>query len=131
VQELPLLLPPYLLMAALIQVTMQVNGINAGTNSSTFTSTTLNNGDVVTVIMTSNAACALPTIVTSNAITMVVTAIVVPSVSIAAIPSEHCAGTSVTFTATPTNSALLQVTSGNEWSECRNKFFHIHIHHFE
>jgi len=91
----------------------QVNGVNAGTNSNTFTSSTLNSGDVITVILTSNSPCAMPTTATSNTITMVVTASVVPSVSIAAVPpGTICAGTSVTFTATPTNGGT---TPGYQW----------------
>ncbi|MBN8695785.1 MAG: hypothetical protein J0L87_04580, partial [Bacteroidetes bacterium] len=81
----------------------QVNGGNVGTNSATFTTTTLNNGDVVTVILTSSDACAAPTTATSNSITMSVGATVAPSVSIAASATTICSGTSVTFTATPTN----------------------------
>jgi gliding motility-associated-like protein len=81
----------------------QVNGTNSGTGA-TFTSTSLNNGDNVTVIMTSNAACVSPNTATSNTITMVVTPTVTPSVTVAAVPSgQICTGTSVTFTATPTN----------------------------
>ncbi|MBA3971452.1 MAG: T9SS type A sorting domain-containing protein, partial [Bacteroidetes bacterium] len=50
----------------------QINGANAGTSVATFTSSTLNNGDVVTCILTSNAVCASPLTVTSTGITMVV-----------------------------------------------------------
>jgi gliding motility-associated-like protein len=81
----------------------QVNGVNAGTNSPTFSSSTLVNGDVVRIILTSNAACASPTTATSNDITMAVTAAVAPSVINAASSTSICEGTSVTFTATPTN----------------------------
>src|SRR5205814_2234616 len=82
----------------------KVNGVNAGTNSNTFQSSTLVNGDVVTVVMTSSLACANPTTATSNSITMSVTGTVAPSVSIAAAPGNTiCTGTNVTFTATPTN----------------------------
>jgi hypothetical protein len=80
----------------------QVNGINAGTNSSTFTTSLLGNGDQVTVIMTSNASCITTTTVTSNTITITTTS-VTPAVSIAASSTLICAGSSVTFTATPTN----------------------------
>ncbi|MBL7889341.1 MAG: PKD domain-containing protein, partial [Bacteroidia bacterium] len=81
----------------------QVNGANAGTNSTTFTSSTLANGDVVTVIMTSSDACASPATATSNSITITVQSSVVPSVSIVSSGSTICAGDAVTFTATPTN----------------------------
>ncbi len=82
----------------------QLNGGNVGTGGTTYTNAGLNNGDVVTVIMTSNDPCASPTTATSNGIVMTVTSSVTPSVSISAVPSPPiCAGQSVTFTATPTN----------------------------
>jgi PKD repeat protein len=82
----------------------QVNGVNAGVGGTTFVSTTIANGDVVTCIVTSNATCASPATATSAGITMTVNATVVPSVSVVAAPSGPiCSGTSVTFTASPTN----------------------------
>ncbi len=81
----------------------QVNGVNVGTNSPTYITSTLLNGDIVKVVMTSNAACPSPTTATSNTITMTVNPTVTPSVNISASSSIICAGTSVTFTATPTN----------------------------
>jgi PKD repeat protein len=50
----------------------KVNGVYAGTNSSSFTSSTLNNNDTVTCMLTSNANCAGPLTVTSNKIAMTV-----------------------------------------------------------
>lgn len=81
----------------------KVNGVNAGTNSSSFTTTALANNDVVTVQLTSNAACASPLTASSNSINMTVAPSVTPSVSIAASSTNVCAGTTVTFTATPIN----------------------------
>lgn len=81
----------------------QVNGVNVATNSPTYTTNILNNGDVVRVILTSNATCVPPTIATSNSITMTVNASVPTSVVISTPATTICAGTSVTFTATPTN----------------------------
>ena len=82
----------------------QVNGVNAGAGGTTFTSATLVNGDVVTCILTSNATCATPATATSTGITMTVNPTLIPAVSITAIPAGAiCAGSSVTFTATPTN----------------------------
>ncbi len=48
----------------------QVNGINAGTNSQTFSSTSLGNGDVVTCILISSAKCLVNADALSNAITI-------------------------------------------------------------
>jgi YVTN family beta-propeller protein len=45
-----------------------VNGIIAGTNSSTFTSASLSNGDLVTCLLTSSIPCATGNPATSNAI---------------------------------------------------------------
>lgn len=79
----------------------QVNGANVGTNSSTYTTTSLTNGQVVTCVMTSNLGGVVGNPATSNSITMVVGS-TTPSVVIAG-PSVLCAGASATYTATPTN----------------------------
>lgn len=50
----------------------KLNGSNVGTNSPTYTSSTLANGDQVQVILTSNATCATPSTATSNTITMII-----------------------------------------------------------
>ncbi|MEY4109734.1 MAG: hypothetical protein RLZZ46_88, partial [Bacteroidota bacterium] len=83
----------------------QVNGSNiGGATAATFSSSTFSNGDVVTVVMTSTAACATPATVTSNSITMTVNPVLTPSVSISANPGNTiCAGSPVTFTASPVN----------------------------
>ncbi len=82
----------------------KVNGTNVGTNAATYSSTTLANNDVVTVVMTSSATCASPAMATSNILTMTVNAVVIPTVSINATGGTTiCSGTSVAFTATPTN----------------------------
>ena len=82
----------------------KLNGTNVGTNAATYQNAALVNGSKITCVMTSALACANPTTATSNEITMSVTAAVAPSVSIAANPAGAiCAGTNVTFTATPTN----------------------------
>jgi hypothetical protein len=85
-------------------------GVNiSGETGSTFTSTTLANGDVISVLMTSNATCASPSNATSGTTTMTVNPVLVPLVSSAITTGSQtiCAGTSVTFTATPTNGGTL------------------------
>lgn len=81
-----------------------VNGSPVGTNSPTFSSSALVTSDIVRVEMTSNAPCPAIATASSNNVTMTVNALTTPSVTIAAsTPSPICGGTSVTFTATPTN----------------------------
>ena len=76
-----------------------VNGVPAGTTSNTY-SYIPTNGNVVSVIMTSNATCVLPATAT-DAITMTVKNNVTPMVSIAPSPNDTvCQGTVVTFTPT-------------------------------
>lgn len=91
----------------------KLNGGNVGTNSNSYTNATLANGDQVSVVMTSNAACASPTTATSNSITMTINPSVTPSVSISANPGASiCPSTSVTFTAAPINGG---VTPNYQW----------------
>jgi len=79
-----------------------VNGTNVGTNSSTFTSNTLKDGDVIKVVMTSNAGCTTTQVAASNQIT-VSAELVTPAVTIKPIYNSACEGSLVTFTATPIN----------------------------
>lgn len=81
----------------------KVNGVNTGTNAATFTPGSIANNDVITCVMTSNAPCASPTTATSTSITMTVTTSVTPSVTITASSNPACVGSTVTFTAAPTN----------------------------
>ena len=79
------------------------NGNNAGTNSSSYSDSALMNNDIISCVLTSNATCASPASATSNAVTMTVNSVVLPSVSISTPSSVICPGTVVTFTAAPTN----------------------------
>ncbi|WP_276132303.1 beta strand repeat-containing protein [Polluticoccus soli] len=80
----------------------KLNGVNVATTNN-WGSSSLNNGDVVSVVMTSNYnGCVVPTTATAST-TMSVNTITPASVTIAANPGNTiCSGTSVTFTATPT-----------------------------
>lgn len=75
----------------------QVNGSNVGSNSTTYSSSQLANGQVVTCTMTSSSGCASPASVTSTGITMTVNP--VPSAPVAGSNAPVCAGTSINFTA--------------------------------
>ncbi len=81
----------------------KINGTNAGSGDTAFTSSSLNNNDVVTVVMTSNAACVTGSPATSNGITMTVNSSVTASVSITSSAISICNGEAVSFTATPDN----------------------------
>jgi subtilisin family serine protease len=50
----------------------KVNGINVGSNSNNFSTSTLINSDIVTCVLTSSATCASPSNAVSNALTMIV-----------------------------------------------------------
>jgi PKD repeat protein len=77
----------------------QVNGSNVGTNSPTYTTTALTNGQIVTCIMTSNLAGVTGSPATSNTITMTVTAL--PATPAPTSNSPVCTGATINlFTAT-------------------------------
>ena len=83
----------------------KVNGVNVGTNSATYSSSTFAGGEVVSCVMTSNQSGVIGSPATSNSITVTVTTPSAPAVSIALTSGSNptCAGSSVTFTASPTN----------------------------
>jgi hypothetical protein len=87
----------------------KVNGVNAGTNSAVFTSSTLTNNSQVSVVMTSSISCASPATATSNSIAVTVRNSVTPAISISASATGICPGTNVTFTATATNAGTAPV----------------------
>lgn len=83
-----------------------LNGVNVGTNSNTFSTSTLADNDTVAVILTSSEECAVPESVQSDSIIMTVVPNVTPSVTIIADNATVCATDSITFTATPTNGGI-------------------------
>src|SRR5687767_14382175 len=78
------------------------NGVNVGTNSNIYTTNTLVNGDIVSVVLTSAAPCVVNATATSNAITMTVNPSSVPSISING-STVVTTGTATLLTATATN----------------------------
>jgi len=81
-----------------------VNGVNSGTNSPTFTTATLNDGDVVICQLTAGTnACAAPSAVISNSITGSIVPNEIPSITVEASANRIYTGSPVTFTATVTN----------------------------
>ncbi|OUJ70843.1 hypothetical protein BXP70_23195 [Hymenobacter crusticola] len=81
----------------------QVDGTDVpGVTGTTFTSTTLRNGQTVTLSLRTTNNCGQPVTAVSNAVPVQVQPLVTPTVSLAA-PPVQCAGTPLTFTAIVTN----------------------------
>lgn len=79
------------------------NGMNVGTNIVSYTDNSFSDGDIVTCVLTSNNSCVLSTTAFSNPVTVTVNPLLLPSISISSSSNTICAGTTVTFTATPVN----------------------------
>jgi len=81
----------------------KIDGSNAGSNSNTFSTTSLTNRQSVTVVMTSNETCRTENTATSNGISTTVNPNLEPLVSIDPDNTDICAGDEVVFTAQPVN----------------------------
>jgi hypothetical protein len=75
------------------------NGVNVGSNSSTYSDTSWVNHDTITVSMISSSSCANPSTATSAPVVLAVTPSVTPSVTVTASQTTICPGQQVTFTA--------------------------------
>ena len=75
-----------------------------GATSSTYSSTTFANGDVITCKIVSNSQCVTTSNATSNAITINISGAITPAVTIiSGSGTSICSGQNVTFTASPVN----------------------------
>ncbi|HET6252816.1 MAG TPA: gliding motility-associated C-terminal domain-containing protein [Puia sp.] len=90
-----------------------VDGADAGSDSPTFTTSTLGSNDVVSCVMTSNAACVQTPVVVSNSLSITVTAIPVTGVSVSASANGICQDSNVIFTAIPSNGGT---APGFQWT---------------
>jgi len=84
----------------------KVNGINAGTNDSTFSYIPLS-GDHISCLLQSGETCTAGNPATSNTLVMTVNNNLPVSITIAANDNPVCAGASVSFTASPHNGGTL------------------------
>lgn len=80
----------------------KVNGVNAGINNPVYAYTPAN-GDVVTCILTSSEPCPSANPVSSNQVVMIVNPVLPVSISVTPSANPVCAGTLVSFTASPVN----------------------------
>jgi hypothetical protein len=80
------------------------NGAIAGATNSTYSTTTAKDGESYSLAMSSNDLCTSTAAVNSHPIVITVATSVIPKVTVIANPNNtNCAGTLVTFTATPSN----------------------------
>ena len=80
-----------------------LNGVSTGISTPSYNSSSLNNGDILTLILTSSSACANPGTVSSNSLTFQHTSSVSATVNIASLNSVLCEGETITFLASPNN----------------------------
>ena len=88
----------------------KLNGVNVSTGvgpgDTSYTSSTLASTDVVSCVMTSNAACVIDPIAVSNNLSVPVFSIPVTGVDIKASADPICQDSVVSFTATPVNGGV-------------------------
>ncbi len=86
----------------------KVDGFNVGTNGSTYSSNTLQNGQLVSCAVSYNENCVSLDTVLSNSINISVTPVSVPSVSINQTQGNNpaCFGDNLSFTALTSNAGL-------------------------
>ena len=83
----------------------KINGVDVGKHDTTFSTSLLNNGDLVNCVLVSNVVtCILNDTAISNKIKLSVTAKNLPTITIATDSTNICSGTSLTFTSTQTHS---------------------------
>jgi PKD repeat protein len=82
----------------------KVNGVVVSSNSS-YSSTSLNTGDVVTCVMVSNSSCASPSTATSNSVIVSISPMVTPSIQVVnnSVNNSICQGEPVIFSSTVAN----------------------------
>lgn len=86
-----------------------VDGTPVSGNNTSYSSTFLTDGAEVYCILTSNAVCVNPISANSQPITITVSPIIEPSISISASSASICDGDEITFNATPTNGGSIPI----------------------
>ena len=91
------------------QYTWYVNNIATGSNSSSFNSQVLSDGDVITCRVNSSETCVTSSVAVSNPITIAVNTNLTADVSISTPATTICKSDEVTFTATVLNAGTAPV----------------------
>jgi gliding motility-associated-like protein len=81
----------------------KINGVDAGSNSTIFSSNTFNDKDTISCWMSSSIACVTSPTVISDSVGLTIIDSPAVALSIASSTNDVCFGTPITFTATPTN----------------------------
>lgn len=97
------------------------NGMPEGTNSSLFTISNLNNADIITCEISTANSCVTSSTANSNSLSMTVIPALTATLTIAVSGNGACAGSPVTFTATPTNGGA---TPSYTWFRNSTNLFH-------
>jgi len=79
------------------------NGLIVHVGSRSYSDNQLNDGDVISCVLTSNANCLISNTAVSNSLIMTVTRNEQPTLTVLASDNNFCPGKSVTFTATATH----------------------------
>ncbi len=82
------------------------NGINTGTNASIYRDNSLKNGDIIFCEVSSTNSCGSQTVSTSPGITMLVSHLINPTISISSNTVSICKGAEVRLTATVTGEGI-------------------------
>ncbi|MGF2413076.1 MAG: PKD domain-containing protein, partial [Ferruginibacter sp.] len=93
------------------------NGVNVGTNTTTYADNALLNNDQVSCVVSATSGCFITNATASNNITINVVAPLTPVISIAATRTNPCAGENVVFTSTPVNGGA---TPSYQWKRNGN-----------
>jgi len=80
-----------------------VNGVNAETNSRTYSTAALQDKDMVQAVVTSPAVCHRLDTASSNIVAMTVNSKVTPAITLSVSDAAVCEGNTVVFTAHPAN----------------------------
>ncbi len=86
-----------------IQYQWQINGMNVGSNSSSFESSSIQNNDVIQCTVTLNGSCLTTNEVISNDLVIHVADAAIPSIDIEADVINICQGSAISFTSNTQN----------------------------